>query len=62
MCGVQIFYPAGAYVYNNDQMLVAWLVGDDLLARDSVSYGIVFFNVCGVMAVVMVMLVKFYVP
>jgi hypothetical protein len=48
--------------HNNEKMLVALLVSDDLLSRDFVSYGIVFFNVCGVMAVVMVMLLKFYVP
>jgi hypothetical protein len=43
-------------------MLVAWLVGDNLLLRDSGPYGIIFMNVCVVITVAMVMLLRNFGP
>jgi hypothetical protein len=45
-------------VIYNRQMLVAWLVSDHLLLRNFGPYWIIFMNVCVVMTVAMVMLLR----
>jgi hypothetical protein len=47
---------------HNKQVLVAWWAGDYLLSGDFGLYGIIFMNVCAVITIAMVMLLRDFGP
>jgi hypothetical protein len=59
---VYMHYSQTRICRQNKQVLLAWMVGDHLVLRDFERYGIVFLNDFVIVTVVMVMLLRGFVP